>query len=156
MKNKLLILSIFITALWMVIIFCFSSAPSYESNSGSKRIIRFVVEKFTNNEKEVDRLVIKINKPFRKCAHGSVYFVLALFVNSIIFSFKNCKLRMCNLISIIFCFIYALSDEYHQTFVFGRSGQFIDVLIDTFGAILGCVIFNIIYKRIKYKKNVNS
>jgi len=34
------------------------------------------------------------------------------------------------------CFIYAASDEYHQSFVFGRAGVIGDVLIDAVG-ILG-------------------
>ena len=33
--------------------------------------------------------------------------------------------------------LYAVSDEYHQTFVPGRSGNLVDVLIDAAGAALG-------------------
>lgn len=156
MKNKLLIMSIIITILWMVIIFDFSNTPSYESNSSSKEIIRFIVEKFTDDEKEINKLVIKINKPFRKLAHASVYLVLSLFVNSLIFSLKKYKLRVCNIISVICCFIYAVSDEYHQMFIVGRTGLFTDVLIDTIGAIIGCVIFDYIFRKIKNKKYINS
>lgn len=36
--------------------------------------------------------------------------------------------------------IYALTDEYHQTFVAGRSGNLIDVGIDGLGATLGLAI----------------
>ena len=44
------------------------------------------------------------------------------------------------------CFIYACTDEYHQTFVSGRTGQFTDSLIDTFGGTLGCLFYNSILK----------
>jgi VanZ family protein len=50
------------------------------------------------------------------------------------------------LISMSICFIFACIDEYHQTFIPGRTGQFSDVLIDMIGVIFGCLLFNI-YKR---------
>ena len=56
------------------------------------------------------------------------------------------------LISIGLAFIYACSDEIHQLFVGGRSGEFRDVLIDSCGAGFGIfVVWNIceIYKKIK-------
>ncbi len=149
MKNKLLvIISIIITILWMLIIYNFSQTSSMDSNNGSKKIIRNIVEKFVDDDKNVEKLVVKINKPFRKFAHASVYFVLGLFVNSVILYF-NRDLKKCNLISFIFCFMYAITDEFHQTCVMGRTGQMSDVLIDGFGAIIGCIIFNLIYKKIK-------
>ena len=36
--------------------------------------------------------------------------------------------------------IYAISDEIHQLFVPGRSGQVRDVLIDSAGSLLGIII----------------
>jgi len=35
--------------------------------------------------------------------------------------------------SIIFSLTYALTDEYHQTFIGGRSGNLVDVFIDSLG-----------------------
>jgi VanZ family protein len=37
-------------------------------------------------------------------------------------------------------FLYAISDEYHQSFVEGRSGNPVDVAIDTVGIILGSML----------------
>ena len=37
-------------------------------------------------------------------------------------------------------FLYASTDEFHQTFVPGRSGEIRDILIDTFGVLLGALI----------------
>jgi VanZ family protein len=37
--------------------------------------------------------------------------------------------------------LYALSDEYHQTFVPGRSGDLLDVLVDSVG-ICGAMLLN--------------
>jgi len=38
-------------------------------------------------------------------------------------------------IALLFCFIYAMSDEWHQTFVPGREGTLRDVGFDTLGAL---------------------
>jgi len=37
------------------------------------------------------------------------------------------------LVSFIVCLIYAISDEYHQSFVIGRSASVIDIIIDLSG-----------------------
>jgi len=42
--------------------------------------------------------------------------------------------------AILLTVLYALSDEYHQTFVEGRSGKPLDVLIDTAGALLAAAL----------------
>ena len=42
--------------------------------------------------------------------------------------------------TIIFCIIYAITDEIHQLFVPDRSGEILDVIIDTTGAILSLII----------------
>lgn len=56
------------------------------------------------------------------------------------------------LISTLFCIIYALSDEIHQLFVFGRSGELKDVLIDTIGSFLGIILISKIINRKNDKK----
>jgi putative FmdB family regulatory protein len=45
------------------------------------------------------------------------------------------------LLVILSCLIYAFSDEFHQQFVSGRISSTSDVLIDSLGIILGCVIY---------------
>lgn len=42
--------------------------------------------------------------------------------------------------SVILAALYASTDEFHQLFVPGRSGQFRDVLIDSCGAAAGTLI----------------
>ncbi len=42
--------------------------------------------------------------------------------------------RMDYVYALLFTVLYAVSDEYHQTFVQGREGRWQDVLIDTTGA----------------------
>lgn len=47
----------------------------------------------------------------------------------------------------IFAVIYALTDEWHQTFVPGRHGSLLDVLIDGTGAGLGLLALNWVRNR---------
>lgn len=42
--------------------------------------------------------------------------------------------------AIIFSFIFSASDEYHQTFVDGRVGSPVDVLIDSIGIIIAGIM----------------
>lgn len=55
------------------------------------------------------------------------------------------------LLSIFLAFLYACTDETHQLFVPGRSGEFKDVCIDTCGAFIGALIVYTIFKISKRK-----
>ncbi|MEA1937256.1 MAG: VanZ family protein [Patescibacteria group bacterium] len=79
---------------------------------------------------------------FRKIAHITEYAVLTfLFFRA---SSKNLNFRRAVSYSALFSITYALTDEYHQLFVFGRGGNLGDVLIDSFGVFLAIVL---IYKK---------
>jgi VanZ family protein len=45
------------------------------------------------------------------------------------------------------CVLYAVTDEFHQSFVPGRSARVLDVGIDTFGSLLGLLPAMIRFKR---------
>ena len=47
------------------------------------------------------------------------------------------------LLSIVVSFVYACSDEFHQLYVVGRTGQFIDIVIDMIGVLFGVLVFYI-------------
>lgn len=95
------------------------------------------------NQKE-EQLIEKLNKPLRKCMHASVYFVLSILIFNCLKTFKISGGKTV-IIPIGIAFLYACTDEFHQLFVDGRTSQFTDVLIDTFGAILGVALINIIF-----------
>lgn len=149
--------------LWAGLIFFMSSMDTNESNSKSKTIINDVVEKSvetTNelgitdkhpSENKMAKVIEKLNYPFRKAAHASEYFILVLLI---LIALKNSgvKGRKAFIIALIICFIYACTDEYHQTFVNGRTGQFSDTLIDTIGGIIGCSIIVLKNKFVKKRK----
>ena len=150
------ILWISATILWLLLIFWFSGTTGKGSDSQSKGFTYVVVKaketiayrlKMTPEpptEEQIAKKVYAINPMMRKIAHGVVYFVLAIFILLAITALqkgesKNFLKNMA--ITLVLCFLYALTDEYHQTFVKGRTGEFIDCIIDTGGAFLGCLAF---------------
>ena len=74
------------------------------------------------------QMVDELNKPLRKVMHASVYFVLAMLLFNFILSLELKKAYLKFILPIVIVFLYACSDEYHQTFVAGRSGEWRDVL----------------------------
>ncbi len=138
------------------IIFGFSSQNATQSSGISKKVSETIVE-ITNKNKPTQEKneIIKFLEPrIRKLAHFSIYTVVGFLLMTLCFTYKisiNKKI----IISLIFGFIYACSDELHQTFVVGRSGEARDVLIDTSGVFIGTLIsyaFYKIYKKIQNKK----
>lgn len=161
MKNIKYILIILFIILWMFTIYKFSAMTSNESNNISKNIIIVAIKNTLNitnkigitnkypSDEAINKYVKKWNGPLRKFAHASVYLILANILMLLIVQFKTNKIYLYNIFSIIFCFGFACSDEYHQLFVSGRTGQVMDILIDTLGASIGCIIFDIIYNLCK-------
>lgn len=60
--------------------------------------------------------------------------------------------------SISMALFYAISDEFHQTLIQGRSGQMSDVLLDSISATLAICIFLKIFSSLKYfhKKSIHQ
>ena len=86
----------------------------------------------------------------RKLGHFSEYMILGFFSFSYLSNlfvksseFKDYKKTA--ITSLVFSVVYASSDEFHQTFVAGRDGNTIDVLIDSSGALVGIMISSIMY-----------
>jgi VanZ family protein len=55
---------------------------------------------------------------------------------------------------IIIAYLYAISDEIHQSFTPGRTPRFQDTLIDLIGILIGLFIFNKIFSFKKIKNNL--
>ena len=90
----------------------------------------------------------------RKIAHFTEYALLGVFFAVDVWLWKGRlgKLRHILLIAWLCGTAYAMSDEFHQLFVEGRSGELLDVLIDSSGTLVGvasvCVIIHwIVLKR---------
>lgn len=153
-------------AILMLLIFGFSSKPADNSNESSLAIansILTVYENSTNQQLQTDtrsQLLENINHFVRKAAHFSEYALLACAFALNLLSYRRSKIFLVTG-SVLLSAIYAASDEFHQTFIPGRSGQISDVLLDTAGALAGAVFFVIIlglvnrFSKIR-KKEFNS
>lgn len=140
MKRFKLILII----IWMIVIFMFSNQPSTESSELSNNFINNTIVKVyeifngqADSEKRIE-IIKQYSYPIRKLAHYTVYFILGI-LSYIYFKDINKKALI---YSLILCFVYACTDEFHQYFVDGRYCSFIDVLIDTFGSLTSIIILN--------------
>lgn len=89
----------------------------------------------------------------RKLAHVTEYFILTLTLflglrKGIGTGTKNTLIFM-----FVIAVIYACSDELHQTFVGGRSGKPLDVLIDSIGIVPAVIICGIAMKKTGKKES---
>lgn len=163
-KKRIRIVMLLFIVLWMAVIFRFSMDSGAQSHTLSDlcvTIFNKLVYHFTGKDLKIAisaQHYLWIELCFRKLAHMFIYFVLAISVMLFLYTFNmNMYLRM--LFSLLFCFIYALSDEFHQLFVDGRGASLFDAFIDTSGAVLGiiaaliiyCIAYTLFYKR-KHKK----
>lgn len=135
---------------WMILIFLMSHQPGEISSSQSDLLL-----------KVFSLIGIELNDYFgelatfivRKAAHFSEYMILFFLAYNV--SIKYTREKQVRLFLIIFVFLYACTDEFHQNFIPGRNMAFKDVLIDTLGGIVGYIIITIIDK-IKLRKGKGS
>lgn len=116
MKVNKRIIYIVATVMWMAVIFYLSSIPDLKSP-----------------------LSTTIDMALRKIAHMTEYGILYLLLYK---SFQGIQQR--TIVAIIIAILYAVSDEWHQSYVLGRTGAYIDVIIDS----IGIIIFLIVQKNI--------
>ncbi len=147
---KKVILTI-LTIIWMLIIFMFSNQKSTVSTNNSQSLIKNTIvniyKLFNQNatQEEIDNVVNTFDLPVRKLCHFTEYFILGILV---LFTLKAYQIN--NLyITILICFIYACSDEFHQLFVDGRSGEVKDVILDTLGSVSFVILYKIVCKKNK-------
>lgn len=138
--------------LWMALIFSFSNQKDVDSSKISDSFIDRTVVKIykilnENITKEKENEIIeKYTYPIRKFAHYTLYFILGILSFLVVKDYSiNKKLII---YSLLICFLYACSDEFHQLFIIGRSARVLDVIIDTFGSFCSISIFYIFNKKI--------
>ncbi|EHJ02333.1 VanZ family protein [Clostridium sp. DL-VIII] len=131
MRNKRKIIYWFLLIIWMAGIFVMSNQPANISDSQSEGIIKVLASIGIDVNGIFGQLA---NFVVRKCAHFLEYMILALLAFNVFNLYFN--MRKVVVMTIIFVFLYACSDEIHQLFVLGREGAVRDVIIDTFGSIV--------------------
>ena len=135
--------------LWMALIFFFSTGELSASNTS--RIVRpLILWLFPGTSEETLDLVHFF---VRKAAHFTEYAILALLAARVFLSSSQTPLRrrwfMCALLLVV---LYALSDEFHQTFVPSRTGSIYDSLIDMTGGLTALLLLMLWSKRKARKK----
>ncbi|MDA8211200.1 MAG: VanZ family protein [Clostridia bacterium] len=74
-------------------------------------------------------------------AHGTEYFGLSWLVRWAWSGSRAGRPEQGCRVAILFCFIYGISDEFHQSFVPGRTPDAVDLLADTAGAALAQAVW---------------
>lgn len=143
--------------LWMALIFSFSNQKDVDSSKVSDGFIDRTVVKIykifneTITKEKENEIIEKYTYPIRKLAHYTLYFILGILSFLVVKDYSiNKKLII---YSLLICFLYACSDEFHQLFIIGRSARVLDVMIDTFGSFCSISIFYIFNKKI-FKKSI--
>ncbi|HPN96558.1 MAG TPA: VanZ family protein [Candidatus Moranbacteria bacterium] len=133
MKNKpFIFLKYHLPAvLWAGVIFYFSNVPDLKVGAES---IRWEII-------------------WRKAAHTGEYAVLFWLLWRLFYYGYRKTLKKSLAISLIVVFLYSISDEYHQTLTFGRTGKIIDVIFDLLSAFLTLQLI-IFYKEDKARKKI--
>lgn len=145
------VIKIILVLLWMVMIFLLSNEEAVKSSKKSDGLIIKSVELFTGkslSDQEKEKVLKYLVFPVRKCAHLSLYLILGILVISLLREYMVINTKLV-LLSLLICFLYACSDEIHQLFVPGRSGEARDVLIDTLGACLGVSFYYLVFRKNK-------
>ena len=144
---------------WMTFIFSMSAQPAVESDKTSGGVAEIILKIFVSDYDELSRseqiaMIDDIQHFVRKSAHFCGYALLgALLCNAF---FQHIKNRVsASAISQLCGMTYAASDELHQRFVPGRSGEIKDVALDSAGVLFGILfILALVYlvRRIKSKQ----
>lgn len=147
--------------IWMGVIFWFSAQKAVQSSHISHGISYRVVEYFCGDEKseeEIEAWSERIEYPIRKAAHMSEYAVLGmLFIGAMSAWERSQKQKY--ILAQLGASCYAMTDEFHQTFVQGRDGSPRDVLIDSVGCLLGLLLLFVfwhLYRKHRTKRELRE
>ena len=173
-KRILTIIYCAITLGIMAFIFVQSAMPDYVSDGESSYIVD-IVKGIINSVSSSSVNPELLTTIVRKLAHFTEYLVfgasLVLSIKSlaeIISARKNKEMVPSNiegtkskainhwfLLAWAFGTLYAISDEFHQYFVPGRSCEFRDMCIDSAGVAVGCIICMIILENLNKKRKTS-
>ena len=149
-----------LSLIMMILIFLFSAKNADQSSEESLKVGievgKVVVRDFEKLPKpEQINYARSIDFYVRKSAHFSEYALLGILLFGAVFTIKR-KMYANALIALIIAMLYASSDEFHQLFVPGRSGQIRDVLIDSSGALTGILLLILVRAVILKIKNAGN
>ncbi len=140
-RNKIFLI---LAVLWMAVIFSFSARPAEQSTGDSRWAGHMIGQLFVPgfgdwSDKEQEAFAEKVDYPVRKTAHAMEYAVLGLLTAGAYIR-RGTSIRKGILVPWGIAALYAASDEFHQLFVPGRSGQVSDVVLDSAGVLAGVLL----------------
>lgn len=132
----------------MIVIFMFSAQNGGTSGNLSEGITYNIAKIFVDDFENMTfvqqkNLVEEMHFYIRKIAHFSIYALLG-FLACINSRFYITKKKKALAVSLVFCLLYAVSDEIHQLFSDGRCGSPVDVMIDFSGSCVGTAVASVI------------
>lgn len=136
------VVAVIFTISWMIVIFYLSHQPASVSSELSGSFVDMIVTISSYFPFTIDPSIIHFF--IRKSAHFIAYFILGLFM---IHTFRLMYTLTTASVMIAFgmTVLYAISDEVHQRFIPGRSGEVRDVLIDSVGSLMGIGVYLLLY-----------
>lgn len=127
--------------LWMGIIFYLSHQPAGKSSELSSGVVDLVIDTFEKVLPFISFDMDLFHHIIRKGAHFSAYFILGVLIVVALKETKHFTQPKLFALALIVSVLYASSDEFHQLFIEGRSGELTDVLIDSAGIVTGISVF---------------
>lgn len=140
----------FLPALFMMYVIYYLSGQDGATSAGlslkvSIKIVELASRIFDHqlSTEEIMQYADLIHFLIRKCAHVTLYFLLAV---SVSFPLYVYGLRGIPLMLVAggFCIAFACGDEYHQSLVEGRGPSKQDVMIDSIGVLAGVILVRIV------------
>lgn len=110
----------FLVVAWMGVIFAFSN----QANSGEM----------------TEQVLGDMNVPIRKCAHMFEYAMLFWLTRWASMTIRRPSFVVPGMFAFLICLLYASTDEWHQSFVPGRSAQIQDVAVDMAGSLIAAFL----------------
>lgn len=150
-KNRTrFLLFLVLSVLWMIVIYSKSAQPYQQQD-----IKPFLAAKISADTLQAilpdiefyyDGELVTYTKPYnmleffiRKGGHVTEYFILAaLFWGTL--RATHLRTGRAFLLAFVLAVLYAATDEYHQTFIPGRTGHAIDIAVDASGAMLALLL----------------
>ena len=150
--NKIKLISWVAVILWMLLIFLFSHQPASTSSELSGGITEQIIAVLQKILPDMGIAKEELHTFVRKNAHFFVYLILGMLTFNAVrkngaSGFRSGAAAFC------ICVLYAISDETHQLFIPGRSGEARDVLIDSAGAGIGIGAFFLVSRILPRKKH---
>ena len=138
----------------------FSSQDAEESGNLSNTFVtEFIVSHYDGykdmSAEEQRDFVDTLDIIVRKGAHICEYMILCFLNYLWLFAYgvyQRIGRNKYLLLSVAMTVFYSITDEIHQTFVPGRSGNVTDVLIDSIGSVIATLIVLIIIKKSRFLK----